>query len=597
MKLGNSTMFSFSKLGVLGVVLIMTLLAVTQPSSVAAQEMVFSDDFSGDLSKWQPVRDDGSMWQIINGAVEATVTKGSTITELVPKDQYWNTEWKNLTFSYDFTPLQGVDRNTSFGWESLKRWFEIHWVNGLLHLVRVEDGQQPFNVFDDYQMVNGQTYHVEITLHNTDIIVKINGEVTTQASYRDYVSQGGKIGLKAGTGSVYPTKVRYDNVKVSWNKPATDTQLSVPLFKQIDPLWATTTYNHATAWSSQPTMSRWGCLVSSIAMVMNYHGITKMADNTPITPASLNDWLTNQPDGYIGSGLVNWSAVTRLTKHISDSRGTPKLEYTRIAGDALTTTIDFIKGNKPSILEVTGHFLVGTGFTQNQQDLLINDPAYSYTKLSQHTTPLKSTRLLTPSHTDLSYLLVAHDPELAVNITNADGSAVTTLEEFTEQLAAAPDHELTTSKQVKQIAKPESMTLDVKISQPQVGPFKLTIFAYDRQANLTDLSLEGWVGPEQQIYTINYQKDGSSSLEADLSFSYLRQVLAQLNSSQAFLKGTTYGQFDSIAAHGEQESTTKQLQRVKQLRKVMSAMNKWLTPQSYQYLSYILNQLEQKLTT
>lgn len=583
----------------LGLVLMVMALVAFKPYSAQAQTTVLSDDFSNGLTKWQPTRDDGTMWQIVNGAVEATVTKAATITELVPKDQYWSTEWKNITFSYDLTPLQGVDRNTSFGWESIKRWFEIHLVSGVLNLVRVEDGQVPLNIFDQYPMTNGQTYHVSITLQDQNISVKVNGELVTEATYQNYVSQGGKIGLKAGTGAVYPTKLRYDNVQVVWNKPA-DTQLSVPLFKQVDQLWKDLVYDHATTWSAQPTIGRYGCLVSSIAMVMNYHGLNKMADGALVTPAALNSWLTNQPDGFIGEGLVNWQAVTRLTKQLSDKFGTPKLEYSRVAGSGLTSTIDFIKKKYPSILEVSGHFLVGTGFTFDQKDVLINDPAYTYDKLSQHSSGLLSTRLLTPSHTDLSYLVVSHTEVLTVNVTKADGSAVTGLETFTEQLSADGGQPQTTKISVQQLAKPDTGEFMVTVSQPKAGPFKLTVYAYDQLANLTDLSLTGWVGLTPQRYTIQFQKTAgsSSTISSKIDWQVFRQVIAQTNASGSFLRKNMYDQLSSLVDHAEQEEPAKQLQRVKQLEKVLTAFNtNWLTPQTLNYLQHILQQLKASIAT
>jgi hypothetical protein len=534
--------------------------------------------------------------QLVNGAVEATVTKRATITELVPKDQFWNHTWKNITFSYDLTPLEGVDRNTAFGWESLHRWFEVHFVNGVLNLVRVEDGQVPLNIFEQYPMKNGQTYRVSITLQDQTITVKVDNQVVSQTQYQDYVSQGGKIGLKAGTGAVYPTKLRYDNVEVIWHQPAS-TQLNVPLFKQTDQRWATTIYDHGTNWSTQPTISRWGCLVSSIAMVMNYHGLNKMVDGSQLTPATLNAWLTTQPDGYIGEGLVNWQAVTRLTKQLSEVLGTPKLEYSRVAGSSLSSTIEFITKKYPSILEVTGHFLVGTGFTNDRQDLLINDPAYDYTRLSQHSTPLKSTRLLTPSYTDLSYLLITHDPQLEVGLTSSDGSVIPNLEKFTESLAAAPNGEPNATTAVIQLAKPESADFTLTVTQPQPGPFKVTVFAYDQAAQLTDLSLSGWAGPALQTFRLNYQKNGSSSISSQTSWNDLKLAITNLEQAGLFGKKTTANQLISLADQAEQEPVVKQLQRVSQLKKVSTAFNGWLSPHTLTYLHYLLQQLSQTISS
>lgn len=578
------------KISLLGVFLATILAANTSP--IKAQTVVFSDDFSQGLDKWEPTRDTGTSWQIVNGSVEATVSTRATITELVPKDQFWNSDWKDITFSYELTPLQGVDRNTSFGWESLQRWFELHFVNGILNLVRVEDGQVPLDIFEQYPMNNGQTYQVSITLRQQEISVTVNNEQIASTTYDEYVSQGGKIGLKAGTGSVYPTKVRYDNVKVIWHQGA-DTQLSVPMFKQHDSSWGNTIYDHGTKWSDQPTISRWGCLISSIAMVMNYHGLDSMLDGTAVTPATLNSWLTAQPDGYLHGGLVNWSAVTRLTKQISDRYGTPKLEYTRIAGADLSPSINFIQKSFPSILEVTGHFLVGKGFTNNQDDLLINDPAYTYQKLSQHSTKLKSTRLLTPSHTDLSYLVISHDPLLSIQIRDRNGDEISGLETFTETVNAISEDPESRSAVIHQIAKPNDVELELSVSQSEVGPFKLTIFAYDQAANLTDLSLTGWAGTNPQKYLIKYQKQGAqkSSITSLITWQYFQEVVTQLESDGLFLRKTIFQQLINIAQLAETEPAAKQLQRVKQLEKMCAAFSTWFSDDTRNYLAYLLKML------
>jgi len=60
---------------------------------------------------------------------------------------------------------------------------------------------------------------------------------------------------------------------------------------------------------------------------MNFHEINKMLDGGVANPSSINTWLLSQPDGYIDSGMVNWLAITRLTKVINEQYSTPKFEY------------------------------------------------------------------------------------------------------------------------------------------------------------------------------------------------------------------------------------------------------------------------------
>src|SRR5688572_30899130 len=58
-----------------------------------------------------------------------------------------------------------------------------------------------------------------------------------------------------------------------------------------------------------------------------------LPNNAELSPASLNDWLNAQPDGYLGEGAINWLAVSRLTQQMAKTLRTPKLEYRKLAGD------------------------------------------------------------------------------------------------------------------------------------------------------------------------------------------------------------------------------------------------------------------------
>lgn len=587
----------FLRLMVCGFLVAASWLLIVAPRQASAQTLVFTEDFSGDLSKWQPVRDDGSMWQIVDGQVEVTVPRRSTLTELVPKDEYWSSDWKNIAFRYEITPLEGVDRNTSFGWESIQRWFEVHFVNGLLNVVRIEDGNRPFDLFESYNMVNGQTYEVIIVIRDKTITVSVNGEGQAEGTYEEYVNQGGKIGLKAGAGTVAPTRVRFDNIRVINLDGAADTNLDITLLKQTDPLWKNQIYDHATAWSSQPTIERWGCLLTSIVMVMRYHGLTTFTNGETITPSSLNQWLQSQPDGYIGEGLIVWSAITRLTKQLSTHFGTPSLEYTRVAGDSIEPSISFIENENPSILEIPGHFLVGNGFTQDRQDLLINDPAFSYSKLSQHQTPLRSTRLLTPSFTDLSYLYLAHEPSLNVTITNPDGSTPDGLETFIEELHPDPAIEGETGTQmvIHHLAKPTSGQFIISVSQENPAPYHLTVFAYDTAANLSSLSIDGWASTTPTTHTINYLKESNSTLATTLTFSHFRQILAELKTNDTILNTSIYDQLDAIATQAEAAQPTQQLEHTLQLYKLTTFYNSVLPTNTANYLRYLIHTLEESI--
>lgn len=334
-------------------------------------------------------------------------------------------------------------------------------------------------------------------------------------------------------------------------------------FKQIDPQWSTQEYDTATKWSENPTIGRWGCAMTSAAMILRHHNISHLPEsvsnpdlaNLEITPSTLNQWLLSQADGYVGSGLLNWMAVTRLTEAYSQDNGTPKLEYNRINGSSLDTAKNQLAQRQPVIFEVPGHFLVGNGIVfpdSDLEDAQILDPAFEYDFLSQHTGGLLSTRTLEASFTDLSYLLLVHDPELEVRLYDDQGDFIPESERFLEQISdpTPGSSELSPPQVVQQIAQPSSGKYKVEVSQSELGPFELDFWAYDTQANPTDLSQNGWVGTEPLTFELSYNKDGTSNLVQDMSFTQLRQDVSMLYDLKALSSRYWFKKLDQLAVRG-----------------------------------------------
>ncbi|HEX7017728.1 MAG TPA: C39 family peptidase, partial [Patescibacteria group bacterium] len=531
------------------------------------------------------------LWSIVDGQAEANVPNRSTIIEMVPKDEFWNSEWRNIEYEFDFTPLQGVDRNISFGVIDNSNWYEFHFLENSYELVRVENGSVPFRVNHPFRLENGKTYKMNIRLKDGNIQLLINDQLIIDQddwSYND--GSIGKIGIKAGTGAIAPTRLRYDNIIVrSLDAPTQDgKQLEYTHFKQSDPVWKNDIYDTATEWSQVPTMNRWGCAVTSLAMIMHYHGLTTMPDGSPVTPAALNNWLTTQADGYVKDGLVNWIAGTRLTRLISEQYGTPKLEY-RWSGDTtLTTVASEIAADKPSIIEIAGHFLTVNGVTGDGTDLYIKDPAYDYTKFSQHQTELLSSRLFQPSHTDLSYLFMAHQPGLKVTLMDANHQPVSNLESFTDYLQdpTGESSEKTDPTQIHQLAQPESGTYYLTVSQQEFGPYAFQFFAYDVAANPTALHHTGMVGPQPLTFTIRYERQGTSTIAHTMNFTQFRADLKLVKDQGHFWQKASYKVLDKMAAWGEASTSAKKQQHYARLLSVLvKAHRNLITTDGHTYLT------------
>ena len=184
----------------------------------------------------------------------------------------------------------------------------------------------------------------------------------------------------------------HESYSVTYNNPTTI--LSVPYFSQNSLPWGPTEYDNSSGKISNPTMDRWGCAVTSAAMVLNYHNIKKMPDGTDLDPGSLNVWLKNNKGYLTGYNNIdgfysyfNWPVIGKLTKQLFDAgRANVKLMHKR-AYPSNNTTIILNEDLKkfPDILGVNNsqtlsHFVVAKGKSNNTYS--INDPEWNYPTLN-----------------------------------------------------------------------------------------------------------------------------------------------------------------------------------------------------------------------
>lgn len=507
------------------------LLLLQSPTRVFAQ-VVFTDTFSNGYEKWQDVRNTFDLWSIVNLNANVFISTGSTLAEIIPKDEYWNNDWKNYIYKLDYTYLAGADKALSFWFQDIFNWHQFHFVRNSYILSHIENGIEVWRESGDLVLEAGKTHKMEVHLKDGNIQFFMDGEKKFEHDDPTFDNDYGRIGLKAGAGTIAPTHVQFNNIEVSLISDSSDSAgssdfiVSVPSLKQIDPSWKDIEYDSATRWASQKFgIGAWGCLVTSINMILQYYGINSFPDGTNITPVTLNQWLQQQPDGFIGPGLVNWSAVSRLVKEISSATGSVNLEYSRTNGQSLETAITKIQNEQPVILEIPGHFLVGNGFTENHDDIFITDPAYSYQRLSEHQTPISSTRMLTPSYTDLSYIHMAHDSSISVSLVNEQKIVPENYESYTQALVSFPHAESSPSYVLHEFAKPKSGNYILSVSSttqvPQ--PFQLTIFTYDSTANFSNLTYSGVAGTTENptVLELSYNKNGQSTIKNTSDFENL----------------------------------------------------------------------------
>lgn len=213
------------------------------------------------------------------------------------------------------------------------------------------------------------------------------------------------------------------------------TQLNVPYFSQNALPWGPTEYDHANSLSftnlfGSATMDRWGCVVTSAAMILRYHGMVQMIDGSELTPGTVNNWLkTHQGYSTGGNGLgtyssIIWGKISELTRDLKAAgKSIVELEHYWPSHNETTTQLlkdDISLRNSPSILGVNGnsHYIVAKGFNDNT--FLVNDPEWEYPDLTNFSNDTYGdAHRYIRSNTDLSSIELIVNPNIEILVTDS----------------------------------------------------------------------------------------------------------------------------------------------------------------------------------
>lgn len=358
-------------------------------------------------------------------------------------------------------------------------------------------------------MANGIPYRVKITVDGDHIqfcLKEGDGEEVCPIQYEDFNTslKTGKISLKVTSGAVYPTEVWFDNIVVK-ELETPQTVLDIPDLKQYSPPWGDKVYDQANIWApANPSIKRWGCALTSAAMVLKYF-------NHDVWPDSLNDWLKEQPDGYLRNGLLNWLAISRYTKNNSNDNA-PTLLFRRYkASDEILK--EEIEQNRPPILKLPGHFVVAKG--KKDSDFLVNDPASeTNTLLSQveadHGGSYSAINSYIPTSTDLSYIMLTIDPEVTLEVYDPNGEK---LGDFyvDEPLTDDVDKTSTSGSSLGIFLSPAPKEGDYEVKVKGEGSYTLKSYLYNKEGKVETSSLQGLVGTNEiDNFKIVFGKENSN---------------------------------------------------------------------------------------
>lgn len=383
------------------------------------------------------------------------------------------------------------------------------------------------------------------------------------------------------------------------------TDLSVPLFKQTDLEWSNQIYDRADIWSpSDPSISAWGCALTSAAMVFNYHGITKLPDANSLNPGTLNTWLKNQPDGYIRNGLVNWLALTRLSKSAKQSGNNPgfiydALEYSRVTTSMANQLKEDLDNNIPGILEVPGHFIVAKGVQDNT--FTINDPYYSYSTLADgYSNTFLTLNRFVPSHTDLSYFLIIGENSLAFNIKNNNGENIGNT--FTQEPLhneADPNNKSGESLSQLLFKNPASGEYRMTLSSTKTSPYTIDLYLYDVNGEPYQKTISGFISKNNnEAINLSYNHDliNNSNVYKNVTFETIIRDINEAKSLKLIKKG--YDASLLSLMKGAQKSKNRTM-KIKTLDGVLTTLklskDRLIEEEAYTILFHDITQLRNSL--
>ncbi|HET7098948.1 MAG TPA: hypothetical protein VFI61_01790 [Patescibacteria group bacterium] len=203
------------KLSLLSILLyFFTFSFLTFPYTALAEATLFTDDFSTPIAtNWEIQGAPG--WNIVDGKYGIYLNPG--LSNTFPIDTVWNYGWSNIAYDVDLTGLQGVDKNILVKFKDSSNFIELHANgNGIFLDKSSALGGGGLQDYSSMLLSNNVPYHFRFEIRdNGNIKVFINGSLLFDVNESLPLISNWKIGLRAGTGAVSPTEVRFDNVVVT----------------------------------------------------------------------------------------------------------------------------------------------------------------------------------------------------------------------------------------------------------------------------------------------------------------------------------------------------------------------------------------------
>jgi hypothetical protein len=365
-----------------------------------------------------------------------------------------------------------------------------------------------------------QTSQYDLPIRSTGGQVQyVNGYLYYMGGYSNDIAGG------------YHDKVYFTNLDIPVEPPS-GTSLNVPDLKQYSLPWGPLAYDHSN--STPPTISRWGCALTSAAMILQYYGSTT-------DPQVLNDWL-RQNNGYKRNGSVIWSAVSTFSQ-IDPNTPTLEFDYPGYTESKIKSEIN---ENRPVFVKLENipyggnHFITVKGF--DNSNIFINDPAKAtHPTLSDANSYWGSNISIghTPSNTDLSYIVLATNNNIDIKVFNPTENEIGSEYYHTEYPMLDPDNPDSTpeGETLKSLYYPKPQDGLYKIEVSGEGVFQLDSYLYDVDGNSTTSTAKGNLSSNETRTFYVLFNGQSTSILVDESLMNILETLGEYDSTNVYKRG------------------------------------------------------------
>lgn len=580
----------------------------------------FDDNFDvnsvGDLAKWENL-DPYDFFSVEDNRLKVESSSEQITGGLIPDGAYWENNDDNFDIEFDYQITQGNPSLAMFlNFKDVDNYYLLILDGKHKYLRKAVNNHYVFisNVYHETDLFNiGVNYKIKIRFYLGEIFIFIDDELAWRVSDFSFNSTHYGRPMLAGfnsSGVDNPSTVYFDNFK--YYLVPSNTILSVPYYGQGSPWWNIEEYNHGSTWTSNnskfPTMARWGCAVTSMAMIFNYYGMNYLPDRTtPLDPGSLNNWLKSQSDGYVGEGLVNWMALTRLSRLIheeyyqEEGDNFPKLETRVTKVEPRLSALSELHESRPVILMVPGHFMVGKGHSFGDIDIFINDPSSAVKQnlrdYELYNKPLLATRSFIPSFTDLSYFLVASSNQIDLVLKNKNGEILEGVfvdEQIDNRYASIDGNEDFIRTRQFYLAKPESGEYFIEVLNQDEIEDTIQVYLYDEQADFVSKSFS--TNQENLNLKIEYFKNNiiESEVMSIDDFSELENLIEELRQAGEIKKKYVYVLLKKISSLAQNTNLEGKKRYWNLLKKLLIKFDQQTTEKAKEELNLILTAIENK---